>query len=205
MQARDIMTRPVITFRPDTTVRHAAAVLIDKRIAAAPVVDEDDELLGMVSEIDLIGDRFRYEGQHADSWGPGGDQRAQTVGAVMVAPAIGLPASADAAELAETMLRHDVRSLPILEGAEVVGIVSRRDLLRTLVRNDETIRAEVATGVAAYLGAGNYVAVEVSDGQVDLYDDPGDDRRTRVLLAMARAVPGVSVAQIHHRQPARRT
>jgi CBS domain-containing protein len=203
MQARDIMTRPVITCRPDTTVRHAAAVLTAKQIAAAPVVDQNGELLGMVSEGDLIAGRFRRQDRSGGGRGLTTEQTAETVGAVMVAPAISLPGSADAADLAETMLRHDVRSIPILESSELVGIVSRRDLLRTLVRSDETIRAEVAARVEAYLGGQVRVPVEVSDGQVDLYDEPGDDVRTRVLLALARTVPGVRTARIHHRRLAR--
>ena len=58
MQARDLMTRPVVTFRSDTPIRHAAAVLTEKSIAAAPVVNAEDDLIGMVSEGDLITDRF---------------------------------------------------------------------------------------------------------------------------------------------------
>jgi CBS domain-containing protein len=58
MQARQIMTSPVITVHPGTTVRDAAAALLEYRITATPVVDDHDELAGIVSEGDLVVDQF---------------------------------------------------------------------------------------------------------------------------------------------------
>ncbi|HEY6749352.1 MAG TPA: CBS domain-containing protein [Mycobacteriales bacterium] len=136
MQARQIMTTPVITVRPATTVRNAAAVLLEHSITAVPVLDDHDELVGMVSEGDLVGDRFGHD-PRSQLW-PVEDEPPgpQTVRDVMTTTVIALGASADAADLAQSMLDSDVRSIPIVEGAAVVGIVSRRDLLRTLMPQD---------------------------------------------------------------------
>jgi CBS domain-containing protein len=205
MQARDIMTRPVITFRPEMAVRDAATVLTDKQITAAPVLNEDGEMIGIVSEGDLILDRFAHDPRsHArrDHLEP--RPAPQTVGEAMTTMVIAMSGSADAADLAETMLTYDVRSVPIVEGSEVVGIVSRRDLLRTLVRSDDVIRAEVTARLDAYTGGRQRWQVLVTDGIVDLYGEPVDEAESGVLHALASTVPGVVSVHVHRIQlPAR--
>jgi CBS domain-containing protein len=204
MQAREIMTRPVITFRADTPVRQAAAVLTERQITAAPVVDDEDEILGIVSDADLIADRFGHDprthaGRDADQPAPAAPQ---TVGEVMTTTVVALSAAAGAADLAEAMVGYDVRSIPIVEGSSVVGIVSRRDLLRTLVRGDDTVCAEVRQRIAGYTGGQAGWDVVVTDGVVDIAGEVDDDAEARVLLILARTVPGVSHAELHRRQPA---
>jgi CBS domain-containing protein len=200
MQARDIMTRPVITFRPDTAVRQAAAVLTEKGITAAPVVDEEEELVGIVSEADLIVDRFPHDPRsHLGPEGWDGDEPAapQTVGEVMTRTVVALPASADAADLAQAMVDSDVRSIPIVIGSAVIGIVSRRDLLKTLVRSDDIVRAEVAHRLESYTGGQTRWDVEVHNGWVDISGDVDDESEAKVLIILARTVPGVAHVELH--------
>lgn len=204
MLARDIMTRPVITFRPDTSVRQAAAVLTQQQITAAPVLDGDDELVGMVSEGDLIANRFPHDPRtHArrDLVPPAGPQ---TVGEVMTRTVVAVSGFADAADVAEAMLDHDVRSLPIVEGSSVVGIISRRDLLRTLVRDDDVIGAEIVHRLLAYTGERAPWDVTVTNGQAHIYGDVDDQAEARVVQILARTVPGVADVQLHDRQPTHR-
>jgi CBS domain-containing protein len=201
MQARQIMTTPVITVRPDTTIRDAAALLLEHRITAAPVLDNDGELVGMVSEGDLVVDRFGHDPRSrlrpVEDEPPG----PQTVGEVMSTPVVALGPSADAADLAETMLDADVRSIPIVEGAAVVGIVSRRDLLRTLVRDDDAIRAEIVNRLAGYSETPTRWDVQVTDGAVLLVGETeADDGRAAV--ALARTVPGVASVHLAGQRPA---
>jgi CBS domain-containing protein len=204
MQARDIMTRPVITFRADATIRQAAAVLTEKQITAAPVLDDEDEIIGIVSEADLIADRFGHDPRthvrrDVDQPAPAAPQ---TVGEVMTTTVIALSAAADAADLAEAMVGYDVRSIPIVEGSSVLGIVSRRDLLRTLVRGDDAVCAEVRQRIAGYTGAQAGWDVVVTDGRVDIAGEVDDDAEARVLLILARTVPGVANAELHRRHHA---
>jgi len=195
MQARQIMTRPVITVRPGTTIREAATLLLDNAITAAPVLDAEDELIGMVSEGDLVIDRFHHDPRSQlrpvldEPPGP------QTVAEVMTTTVVALSPSADAADLAETMLAADVRSIPIVEGAAVVGIVSRRDLLRTLIRDDAAIRAEVLARLDSFREPADSWGVEVTDGSVLLIGD-FDDVEGRAGIALARTVPGVETVQL---------
>ena len=202
MQARQIMTLPVVTVRSDTTVREAATLLLENRITAAPVLDAGGELIGIVSESDLVVDRFghdpRNQARPVQDEPPG----PLTVGEVMTTPVIALGPSADAADLAQTMLGSDVRSVPIVEGATVIGIVSRRDLLRTLVRDDDAIRTGVVDRIADYRDPDGTWDVQVTDGAVLIVGDLGDDGRAE--LALARTVPGVgSVHLAAHRTRAR--
>jgi CBS domain-containing protein len=201
MQARDIMTRPVITFRADTTIRQAAAVLTERGITAAPVVDHADGLVGMVSEADLIAGRFSHDPRSHLRRGEGtGDEPAgapQTVGEVMTRTVIAMSASADAADLAQAMVDCDVRSIPIVTGSAVIGIVSRRDLLRTLVRDDDVIQADVAHRLETYTGGRTRWDVRVRQGRVDISGSVDDDAEARVLSILAGTVPGVTHVELH--------
>jgi CBS domain-containing protein len=117
---------------------------------------------------------------------------------------VAMSVTADAADLAETMLRHDVRSIPIVEGSTVLGIVSRRDLLRTLVRDDDVIRAEVAHRLDTYTGGRQQWEVQVDEGQVRIDGPVEDEAERHILLILARTVPGVDHADVRIRQPAGR-
>jgi CBS domain-containing protein len=200
MQARQIMTTPVVTVRPETTVRDAAMLLLEHRITAAPVLDAGGELVGMVSEGDLVVDRFGHDPRSqlrpVEDEPPG----PQTVGDVMSTPVVALGPSADAADLAETMLDADIRSIPIVEGAAVVGIVSRRDLLRTLVRDDDAIRAEILDRFGSYGEPPDRWDVQVTDGTVLLVGGSDDDGRA--AAALARTVPGVASVHLAGRRTA---
>jgi CBS domain-containing protein len=116
----------------------------------------------------------------------------------MTTPVIALGPSADAADLAQTMLGADVRSIPIVDGGTVIGIISRRDLLRTLVRDDDAIRADIIHRITDYRGSAGTWDVQVTDGAVLIVGDLDDDDRAAV--ALARTVPGVgSVHLTAHR------
>jgi len=205
VQARDIMTSPVITFRPDTSVRHAATVLTEHAIAAAPVVDADDQIVGMVSESDLIAHRFPHDPRHwvrRDQPETAEPDPPQSVGEVMTSPAVTAPENTDAADLAETMVTRNVRSIPIVIGRSVVGIVSRRDLLRTLVRDDTAIAAQVRQRIETYTGALVTWRIDVENGRVRITGPIADDDE-QVLLILARTVPGVIDVGLHRtRTPA---
>ena len=201
MQARQIMTSPALTVRPDTTVREAAMLLLENRITAAPVLDDRADLVGIVSEADLVIDRFGHDPRNQvrpvqdESPGP------QTVGEVMTMPVIALGPSADAADLAQTMLDSDIRSVPIVEGATVIGIVSRRDLLRTLVRDDDAIRADIIDRITDCCDPDGSWDVQVTDGAVIIIVGDLDDDG-RAAIALARTVPGVSsVDLVRHPTP----
>src|SRR6266511_2911548 len=113
MRARDIMTRPVVTVRPDTHVKEAAAVMTARGYTALPVVDDDDRLIGIVTEADLVRDRIprdpRYR-VHADT-PPEQLPCRPTVGEVMSTPVTAMGPGTDVAVLAAALLEARQRSM----------------------------------------------------------------------------------------------
>ncbi|WP_086824069.1 HPP family protein [Allokutzneria sp. NRRL B-24872] len=202
MRARDIMTNPVICVHPETSVREAAEVLTKHRFAALPVIDDDSRLIGIVAEADLLRDRIPSD-PRAHIWRPEGDTvdgepAPGTVGGVMTTTVVAMTPGADAADIAEHMLERHVRSMPIVDGSRVVGIVSRQDLIRTLVRNDEAVAADVRRRLCAYADSWRHWEVRAKNGVVTVRGElpPEDDTAERVVIALARAVPGVSRVRV---------
>src|SRR2546430_14592984 len=145
MRARDIMTSPVITVRVDTTVQDAAALLAARGFTALPVIDDDDRLIGIVTEADLVRDRFPRDPRSLIHGGPQA-QRAptpETVGEVMITPVTAMGSGTDIADLTQALLDARQRSMPIVDGSRVIGIVTRRDLVRVVGRDDATIARDV--------------------------------------------------------------
>jgi CBS domain-containing protein len=83
---------------------------------------------------------------------------------VMTTPVRTLPLTADVAEVARLFVDAHLRSVPVLDGARLAGIVSRRDLLRSLVRPDEDIRTDVLQLVEVYTQELGHWVVEVAEG-----------------------------------------
>ena len=192
MKAREIMTVAVTTVRPDTPVRVAAALLADRGIASMPVVDDDERLVGIVSELDLIGDRLAAVDRLGPPGpGPRGADGALDVGAVMTTAVVCLGAGADTADLAALMQGSHVRAVPIVEGSRLVGIASRRDLLRSLVPDDVAIRTEVLERIWAYTGVRDGWELTVDNGIVTIEGRFTDSARESIIVQLARTVPGV--------------
>lgn len=193
MLARDIMSSPVVTVLPETSVKDAAKLLTERRFTALPVVDADGELLGMVTETDLVRDRVPMDTRYRPG-GSGAPVPAMTVGAVMSAPAVSLSSRADVAKLVSAMLDEGFRAIPIVDYGRLAGIVTRADVVRVLSRDDEVVARDVRRRLARYGGARRW-HVTVRDGIariVDEYDDPAD---RHVATFLAESVPGVISAQ----------
>jgi CBS domain-containing protein len=191
MKARDLMTRPVITVRPETPTGEAAALLGKHQITALPVVDVDSRLLGMISEGDLLRNQIRRDGEAALR------EHESRVGALMTSPAVRVAESDDISDVAGLMLYSNVHSVPVVDAEEVVGIISRRDLVRTLVRTDDALAAEVRTRLDAYGGRPGRWDVDVQDGAVIINGDFDDHVEEQVARALARTVPGVRTVALN--------
>ena len=198
MRARDIMTSPVHTIGPDATVESAVQRLTAESITALPVVDDDGELVGMVSEGDLLWHRvpadptahLRRDLRH-DVTGP-----PRTVREVMSESPVTTTEDADVADVADTMLRRDVRSMPVLNGREVVGIISRRDVLRAAVRNDDVLAREIQHRLDEYAGAPGRWTVTVDKGVARVAGSVAGETDRTVVTVLARSVPGVTDVEL---------
>jgi CBS domain-containing protein len=190
VRVRDVMSSPVITVSPDTRLKEVAELLVGHGISAVPVV-EDGELVGIVSEADLV--PLELAPDPRAHLAPAADPPVdvpRVAAEVMTRAVVALHEDADAAEAGRLMLERRIRSVPVVRGRRVVGIVARRDLLEVLARHDEDIANDLETLLAAELGAPSRYRVTVRDGVVDLTGPPDPvDRRLATLLA--QGVPGV--------------
>ncbi|GGL19694.1 CBS domain-containing protein [Mangrovihabitans endophyticus] len=194
MRAKDIMTSPVHTVRRGEPVEVAARLMAEHGVTALPVLDEAGALVGMVSEGDLLfhrvpADPTAHLVRQPYATAP---RRPGIVAEVMAGEPYTTRPGADVADVAERMLRHDVRSMPVVEDGVVVGIVSRRDILRVMVRTDEVLAGEVQHRLDEYADGRRRWTVVVSDGVVRIDGDYTDDTERTVVAVLARTVPGVA-------------
>jgi len=120
------------------------------------------------------------------------DDRPRTVAEVMSGSPLTTWPDADLADAAQTMLEREVRSLPVLENDVLVGIISRRDILRTVIRTDEIVQREVQHRLDEYAGGVQRWTATADDGVVTIEGDLDDDLERTVVGIMARTVPGVA-------------
>lgn len=130
MLARDVMSSPVITVRPDTPLHAAAALLVSHGFTAAPVADGGGRVVGIVGEADLVRGRIVPDGWAVD------ELPEQTVAAVMTSPPTVVPPDQDLAEVVALMLDSRHRTVPVVEHGRLVGVVTRRDVLRVVARRE---------------------------------------------------------------------
>lgn len=202
MKARDIMSHPVLTVRTSTPIRQAAGLLAGQGFTAVPVLDDDGRLVGIVTEADLLRDRVPADprlnepNQAPATWAESG-----TVGAVMSTPVESLTPGEDAARIERMMAQEHIRAVPIVDGGRVVGIVTRRDLLRaTVIRDDADLAADIREQLTV-LPEPDRWTVTVQGGVADIEDfrDDADDRA--LAQKLAAAVPGVVLATTRHQTP----
>jgi CBS domain-containing protein len=204
MRAIELMSRPVVTVATDATSREAAKMLVDNDITAAPVVDENGRLVGIVSEADLIRGQIQTDARaHPTNLTDPTTPQPRSVAEVMTRDVICVPPFADAADIAALMLKEGVKSVPVVKDDAPVGMVSRRDLLATLVRDDEAIAAEATARLTDYANGPLPFTVTVTDGVVTLTGDATIDefRIARLLAGTVIGVRRVHPGPAHRRRP----
>ena len=183
MRTCDVMSSPVVSVPPDAPLKDVASLLVERRINAVPVVDAGDRLLGIVSEADLL--------PLETGIGPApGRVAAQTAREVMRRSVYTLTGDTDATAAARLMLRHRLKSVPVVAGERVVGMVARRDLLRLIARSDHDIQADLERRLKEEIQTLQRLAVSVAGGVVTIDADAGPLAR-QLLEGLARTVPGV--------------
>jgi len=167
-RVRDVMTADVVTADRNMSYKQAAKLLTDQRVSAIPVV----------------AGRARRDRVKA---------RARTAAELMTSPAITIQPDASLSAAARLMNTHHMRRLPVVNAAgDLVGIVSRRDLMKVFLRPDEDITAEVSGVLAKILPEDTgQVTVGVSDGVVTLVGALDDQDLIPVAVGLTSGVDGV--------------
>ena len=209
MRVRDVMTSRVVAVTPSTPFRDVAELMLHHEIGAIPVIDDSGGLIGLISEADLLakqayGDRRRHHllgmpgvaGQEARGMVR---SRAQTAREMMSTPVDTALPDEPLRDVARRMVENRLRHLVVVDGARrMVGIVSRRDLLRVFDRTDDEIAAEVRIDLSRSPHvAGGEVSVSVDGGVVTLDGQVRDLGAIAAIDRCAWLVPGV-VDVVHH-------
>ncbi|GLZ27914.1 CBS domain-containing protein [Lentzea sp. NBRC 105346] len=192
MRTRDVMTKQVVVVWPQTAARDAAALLAEHGFTTLPVVDELGMFVGVVGEAELLRDRLPVDPRSLVHGVPEHPRPvpAPTVGEVMAKPVVLATPGMDIAELADLMLEHDVRSVPVVDEARLAGIITRRDMLRAISRDDATIEAEIRHRLGVFARASRWT-VSVANGSVSIVDEMDDPADRHIAEVLARAVAGV--------------
>lgn len=119
--AKDIMTKEVSTVRQDAKITSVIRLLVQKRVTGVPVVSEDMHLLGVVTEKDIL-KTLRYDP----------DIKGKTAADLMTSDIISFDENDGLMEVFESLVESNFRRVPILSEGKLVGIVSRRDIIKFL-------------------------------------------------------------------------
>ncbi len=193
MRVEQAMSTPAVTVTAATSVKQAAGLLAARGFTVLPVVDADLRLVGIVSEGDLVRDRFPAEARLGVTLVEA--LPALTIAEVMTREVLTAAVRDDVHELIERMRLARVRAVPVCRDGLVVGVVTYRDLLRTVAREDGRIAAAARARLESVFSLGRFT-VTARDGVVTLIDRmarPEDWHTARVL---AEQVPGAARASV---------
>jgi CBS domain-containing protein len=214
MKAVDVMVRDVVTVKPDDEVADAVRLLAEHDVSALPVVDDDENVVGVISEADLI-HRPEIGTEKQRPWwleamtpastlaGDFAKSHGRRVEEVMSTDVLSASEDTPLGEIATLLERHRIKRVPILRGGRLVGIVSRSNLIQALAslsraqsnsggESDRKIRLELLDRLDNQdwtdFGERNVI---VSGGIVHLWGLVGSPDEHKALLALAEGVPGV--------------
>ena len=214
MRAIDVMVRDVVTARPDTDVADAIKLMAERDVSAIPVLDIAGNLVGVLSEADLM-HRVEIGTEKRRPWWSEALTGASTlasefakshgkkVGEVMTSGVISVSEDTPLSEIAAVLERNGIKRVPVIKDVRLVGVVSRSNLIQALAsvvgridqhkETDRQIRLDLLSRLREQswtdFGSRN---VTVSDGVVHLWGLVGSPAEHKALLALAENVPGVS-------------
>jgi CBS-domain-containing membrane protein len=218
LTAADVMTPGVITVRPETSIHQIAKLLCDHHISGVPVVEDEERLLGIVSEGDLIG-HAQLAGERRRSWwqtflnGPTvlaqhyAKSHGRTASDVMTREVVTVLETTSVAETARVLEQHRIKRVPVLRDGRLAGIVTRSNLLQVLAAADvlkpmnvadrvirETLSDELTAQPWAHILAKNIV---VENGVVHLFGIVQSDEERHALRLAAENQAGVKAVEDH--------
>ena len=219
MQARDVMTRGIISVDPNATVLQAARLMLQHHISGLPVVDAAGKLVGVLSEGDFLRRQETGTDRRRSRWlefltGPGrmaadySHSHGRKVAEVMTADVQSVDENTSLEDVVRLMEKHRIKRVPVMRGGALVGIVTRSNLMHAMVslahaapplaKGDTAIRERMLAIMQhetwAPLAMTNVV---VRDGVVKLWGVIIDERQREALKVAAENIPGVKAVDDH--------
>ena len=217
MQAKDIMTTPVVTAGLETPVIEIAKRLLERRISAMPVIDAEGRVLGIVSEGDLMR-QPQVAGQPHRSWWltmfAASEEQArdfikshgQLARDVMTGDPVTVGEEASLEEIATLLETHRIKRVPVLREGRLVGIVSRANLLQGVVAlerapqasaDDRVMRQQATEAIRDSGVNAQFVDVQVAAGVVSLWGATDSEVERKAIVVAAQGVPGAKGVDSH--------
>ncbi len=220
MQAKDIMTTSVISVPLEGQIEDAVRLMLDHHISALPVVDAQDGLKGLVSEGDLMRRVRESESPRRPWWlevlgGSSGSARdfvklkSRRVEDVMTRDIVSVEEDTTVAEIARLLEKHRIKRVPVLRSGQVVGIVSRANLLHALSalkdrvlpepsEDDRVLRAKIEEALKDVPSAAvNLINYTVEDGKVAVWGVADSDFQENAIRVAVENVPGVGKVDVN--------
>jgi len=219
MKAADVMTRDVMTVRPETPVAQAIRLMLDNNFSGLPVMNADGKMVGILTEGDLLRRSETGTERHRPRWleilmGPGriAGEYVRTHGRkvedIMTTGVVSVAADTPLDEVVSLMERRRIKRLPVLDGDALLGIVSRADLLRSLLKaleapHNETLSDDqILEQILAELKKAAWVprdglSITVREGVVDLNGVVLEEKEREALRVVAENAPGVKAVEDH--------
>ena len=212
MKAMDVMVRDVVTVSPEDDIADVIKLLAEHDISALPVVDDDDRVVGVISEADLIHREEIGTGKHRPWWlealtpastlaNEFAKSHGRRVSELMSTDIVSASEDTPLGQIATLLEKHRIKRIPILRDGRLVGIVSRANLIQALGSSlpqvatgdsDRKIRVELLDRLHDQswtdFGSRNII---VSGGVVHLWGLVGSPEEHKALVALAEGVPGV--------------
>jgi CBS domain-containing protein len=217
MKAHDVMTWGAITVEPEASVTCAVQLMLQNKISGLPVVDDNGQLVGMVTEGDFLRRGELGTQRQRPRWlefllGPGKlateyvRASGQKVAKIMTPEPKTITPETPLEEVVGLMERHRIKRLPVVQDGKLVGIVSRANLLHALASvarevrpaagDDAVIREQILAECAKQPWA-TRINVVVRDGAVGLWGVITDERAREAFVVAAENVPGVKAVHDH--------
>lgn len=223
MLARDVMSSGVVTVEAKGSLLDAVKLLINSGVSALPVIDEKGAFVGVLSEFDVIrhvmgGDGAAALQSQLEKGGALADVYAQAlaspVASLMTSPAISAQEGTPLKDIADLMLKHQIKRVPIVRDGTVVGVVSRVDLVKALLSrppaataaplesvpeaDDEQLRRDVITAIRRLgLPLSGGFDVVARHGSIHLWGQTPDEEHHQAYRAAAAKVRGVREVHTH--------
>jgi len=201
MLVRDVMTERVFTVTRDTSLKVAATRMIEYGVSGLPVVDGEEVVVGVVSETDvLFKERVAPDRKGVVDWlvhygedPPLAKLEARTAGEAMTTPAVTIASGRSVQDAATLMLDLSIDRLPVVDSGQLVGIVTRADLVRAFARSDDLIAQEIRDeGLLKRFWVGpSSVTLEVDQGNVVLEGRVDNGDLADSIVAFTERIPGV--------------
>ncbi|MCA1370370.1 CBS domain-containing protein [Bradyrhizobium sp. BRP14] len=205
MLAKDIMTKKVLSVSPEHSISHAARTMLENRISGLPVCDDDGKLVGILSEGDLLRRAELGSAAWPSALPDKTEPRAFTkrhswrVGDVMTRPVVTVDEDVPLGHVGAMMAANQIKRIPVMRAEEMVGIISRSDILRAIAAavpdaiagGDEAVRRAVLARLCSDLGLDRgAVEVTVENGTVSLSGQVESEAEREAARVAAETISG---------------